>query len=90
MTPIPGDPARAPAVAAMFARVAPRYDRANRLMSFGIDRRWRRRAITALGDTASGDVLDNTQCDLPSGRGAILVCPRCETRKLGLPSLQEK
>ena len=37
-----------------------------------------------------GDVLDNTQCDLPSGRGAILVCPRCETRKLGLPSLQEK
>jgi demethylmenaquinone methyltransferase/2-methoxy-6-polyprenyl-1,4-benzoquinol methylase len=56
--PIPGDPNRAPAVEAMFARIAPGYDRANLLMSFGIDRAWRRTAIRALGDNAGGDVLD--------------------------------
>lgn len=56
--PIPGDPARAPAVEAMFARIAPGYDRANRWMSFGIDRWWRKIAVHALGDTARGDVLD--------------------------------
>lgn len=56
--PIPGDPGRAPAVRDMFARVAPGYDRANRLMSFGIDRWWRRIALRELGAAADGDVLD--------------------------------
>jgi len=42
----------------MFARIAPGYDRANAWMSFGIDRRWRRLAIAALGERAGGDVLD--------------------------------
>ena len=42
----------------MFDRIADRYDRLNRLMSMGIDRRWRRRMIDALelGDRAK--VLD--------------------------------
>jgi ubiquinone/menaquinone biosynthesis methyltransferase len=56
--PVAGDPGRAPAVQQMFARIAPGYDRANRLMSLGIDRRWRRQAIAALGNAARGDVLD--------------------------------
>ena len=35
-------------VRAMFADIAPRYDLLNHLLSFNIDRRWRRRAIAAL------------------------------------------
>ncbi len=42
----------------MFARIAPRYDLSNRMMSFGIDRVWRRIAIRELGACADGDVLD--------------------------------
>ena len=56
--PIAGDLARAPAVQAMFARIAPGYDRANLWMSLGIDRAWRRQAIRALGPAADGDMLD--------------------------------
>ena len=37
------------AVEAMFDRVAPAYDRMNRVISLGLDRRWRRRAVEALG-----------------------------------------
>jgi len=45
-------------VEAMFDRIAPRYDLMNRLMTFGIDRGWRRRAIAALGLRAGDRVLD--------------------------------
>ncbi|MBM4061566.1 MAG: bifunctional demethylmenaquinone methyltransferase/2-methoxy-6-polyprenyl-1,4-benzoquinol methylase UbiE [Planctomycetes bacterium] len=33
----------------MFAEVAPGYDRANRALSFGVDRWWRRRAVRMVG-----------------------------------------
>lgn len=56
--PTAGDLGRAPAVEAMFTRIAPRYDLSNRVMSFGIDRAWRRIALRELGDRADGDVLD--------------------------------
>jgi ubiquinone/menaquinone biosynthesis methyltransferase len=42
----------------MFARIAPGYDRANTVMSFGIDRHWRRLAVAAAGESVAGDVLD--------------------------------
>lgn len=44
----------------MFACVAPRYDLLNRLLSFGIDRSWRRRAVRMLLDRcrAEGPILD--------------------------------
>jgi demethylmenaquinone methyltransferase/2-methoxy-6-polyprenyl-1,4-benzoquinol methylase len=42
----------------MFDRIAPRYDLLNRLMSFGLDRYWRRRAIDALSPYGNGHVLD--------------------------------
>jgi len=42
----------------MFDDIAHRYDLLNRLLSFGIDRRWRRFAVSQLKIPASGLVLD--------------------------------
>lgn len=42
----------------MFERIAPTYDTLNRLMSAGIDRRWRARAIAELAGAPVGPMLD--------------------------------
>ncbi len=42
----------------MFDDIAHRYDLLNRLLSFGIDRRWRRFAVSQLSVPAAGRVLD--------------------------------
>ncbi len=47
-----------PGSGAMFDGIARRYDVLNRLMSFGLDRRWRRRAVVACGLVAGGKALD--------------------------------
>lgn len=39
----------------MFDRIAPRYDQANRVMSMGIDKLWRRKAIAALVQDVSAN-----------------------------------
>jgi demethylmenaquinone methyltransferase/2-methoxy-6-polyprenyl-1,4-benzoquinol methylase len=46
------------AVRAMFDTIAPRYDLLNRLLTFGLDRRWRRQAVQALALTPGSRVLD--------------------------------
>ena len=46
------------AVDAMFDRIAPRYDVANRVLTFGLDVRWRRRTIARLGLPPGSCVLD--------------------------------
>jgi demethylmenaquinone methyltransferase / 2-methoxy-6-polyprenyl-1,4-benzoquinol methylase len=46
------------AVEAMFDRIAPRYDRLNRVISLGQDRRWRRHTVSALGLPPGATVLD--------------------------------
>ena len=56
--PTAGADDRAPQVRAMFDRIAPRYDLANRMMSLGMDQWWRRQALDTLGDAARGEVLD--------------------------------
>ena len=42
----------------MFERIAPTYDKLNRLMSAGIDRRWRIRAVAELASAPAGPVVD--------------------------------
>ncbi len=42
----------------MFDQIAPRYDLVNRLMTFGIDRQWRRRAVRSLAVGHGHHVLD--------------------------------
>ncbi len=42
----------------MFARIAPRYDAANRVLTAGMDERWRKRAISILQPPHGGAVLD--------------------------------
>lgn len=51
---------RAAQVRTLFSEIAPRYDLLNHVMSLNIDRRWRRRAVGALGWEAAprGTYLD--------------------------------
>ena len=46
---LPEGDAKATAVRGMFDAIAPRYDLVNRVMTFGLDRRWRRATVAALG-----------------------------------------
>lgn len=53
----------------MFARIAPRYDLLNRLMSFGLDARWRARAARrAIGAQTAPFILD-----LATGTGDFAI-----------------
>jgi ubiquinone/menaquinone biosynthesis methyltransferase len=42
----------------MFDRIAPTYDTLNRVMSAGIDRRWRARAVAELAGAPAGPIVD--------------------------------
>lgn len=55
--PTPGAPETA-AIRSMFDRIAPRYDLLNRLLSAGVDIRWRRKAVDALALSGPSRVLD--------------------------------
>ena len=56
---------------AVFDRVAPYYDALNSLLSFGMDRRWRREAVATLALLPGGLVLD-----VATGTGALAVGSR--------------
>ncbi|HUO49935.1 MAG TPA: ubiquinone/menaquinone biosynthesis methyltransferase [Acidimicrobiales bacterium] len=56
--PLPTGEDKVAMVRAMFDTIAPRYDLVNRVMTFGLDHRWRRRAVRALGLPAGSVVLD--------------------------------
>ena len=55
MTPLDKTPSR---ISGMFDAIAPRYDLLNRVLSAGLDQRWRRRAVEALALPAGAAVLD--------------------------------
>jgi demethylmenaquinone methyltransferase / 2-methoxy-6-polyprenyl-1,4-benzoquinol methylase len=55
---LPHGSEKAAVVEAMFDRIAPRYDLMNRVMTFGMDRAWRRRTVTALALKAGSVVVD--------------------------------
>jgi demethylmenaquinone methyltransferase/2-methoxy-6-polyprenyl-1,4-benzoquinol methylase len=56
------------AVRDMFDAIAPKYDRLNRIISFRLDVRWRKRAIHDLALPAGSSVLD-----LASGTGDLCI-----------------
>jgi demethylmenaquinone methyltransferase / 2-methoxy-6-polyprenyl-1,4-benzoquinol methylase len=62
------------AVREMFDAIAPRYDLVNRVMTFRLDVRWRRRTVREMGLPAGSTVLD-----LASGTGDLCI----DLRKAG-------
>src|SRR5688572_25495242 len=61
-------PAPAPGSGEMFDGIAARYDVVNRVMSFGMDLRWRREAVRALALPPRAQVLD-----LATGTGDVAL-----------------
>src|SRR5215207_6682808 len=56
---MPSAPDKTPTrIAGMFDAIAPRYDLLNRVLSAGLDQRWRQRAVDALALAPPADVLD--------------------------------
>jgi demethylmenaquinone methyltransferase/2-methoxy-6-polyprenyl-1,4-benzoquinol methylase len=74
--PAPGEKRRF--VRAMFDRIAPRYDRMNRLLTFGLDQRWRRLAVAAAA-VGPGDLVVDLACgtgdlaEIAARRGARVI-----------------
>lgn len=66
-------------VETMFNRIAPTYDRLNHMLSLGIDRRWRRKAIDVLKPFAPQTILD-----IATGTGdfAILAARRLDPDRI--------
>ena len=65
-------------VRVMFDRIAPRYDRMNRLLTGGLDQRWRARALEAIA-VGPGDTVVDLACgtgdlaELAAARGARVI-----------------
>ncbi len=65
---LPQGEAKVAAVRQMFDAIAPRYDLVNRIMTFRLDVRWRRKAVRLLALPAGSTVLD-----LASGTGDLCI-----------------
>ena len=78
MTALPSGPEKRAAVQSMFDRIAPRYDVVNRLLTLGLDQRWRRSALKAACVGAGDRVLDlacgtGDLCEQAAALGASVV-----------------
>ncbi|MGH9071871.1 MAG: ubiquinone/menaquinone biosynthesis methyltransferase [Acidimicrobiales bacterium] len=56
--PLPQGQEKVAVVRSMFDSIAPRYDLVNRIMTFSLDRGWRRRTVRSLGLRTGARVLD--------------------------------
>jgi demethylmenaquinone methyltransferase / 2-methoxy-6-polyprenyl-1,4-benzoquinol methylase len=65
-------------IAGMFDAIAPRYDLLNHVLSAGIDRRWRKRAIASL-ELRTDDVL----LDVCTGTADVALEARARSRSAG-------
>jgi demethylmenaquinone methyltransferase/2-methoxy-6-polyprenyl-1,4-benzoquinol methylase len=65
---LPQGDAKVRAVRAMFDTIAPRYDLVNRVMTFRLDVRWRRKTVDLLSLAAGSTVID-----LAAGTGDLCV-----------------
>jgi len=72
---LPQGAEKAKAVQQMFDAIAPRYDLVNRIMTFRLDVRWRRKAIRSL-NLATGSLV----LDLAGGTGDLCI----DLKKLGM------
>ncbi|HEX9258426.1 MAG TPA: ubiquinone/menaquinone biosynthesis methyltransferase [Acidimicrobiales bacterium] len=75
---LPQGEAKAAAVRDMFDTIAPRYDMVNRIMTFRMDVRWRRKAVRSLGLPPGSRALD-----IAAGTGDLCI----ELTKQGLRPL---
>jgi demethylmenaquinone methyltransferase/2-methoxy-6-polyprenyl-1,4-benzoquinol methylase len=58
---------------AMFDRIAARYDTVNRVLSLGLDQRWRRRVVRSLG-IAKGELGEHPRVlDVATGTGDLAI-----------------
>ena len=85
----------------MFDRIAPRYDALNRILSLGLDQRWRRRALEKI-QVAEGELVVDLACgtgdfcELVEARGARAIgvdfaremLRQAAKRGLGFPKVQ--
>ena len=68
----------------MFDKIAPSYDRLNHALSLGIDRRWRRTAIDALGKHFPPEGGQGVLLDIATGTGdfAMLLAERIKPQHI--------
>ena len=80
MSALPDTEDKARTVKAMFDRIAKRYDRTNRLMTFNADQRWRRELVSRMA-VGSGDFV----LDLACGTGDFgRICLARRAKVIGL------
>lgn len=75
---LPDAASKAAVVEAMFDRIAPRYDLMNRLLTFGLDQRWRKATIHGAGIGPADVVVDlgcgtGDLCALAAAAGARVI-----------------
>ena len=73
-------------IAKMFDNIAHSYDSVNHILSFNIDKKWRKYLIERLPTTHSGKILD-----LATGTGdlAIMMAKHCKNGKIRAVDISE-